>query len=122
MPHVRGGRRGDLVVHVRVVTPRGLTHRQEELFRELAEIELLSELPDSMDVAVGLVDVKNTWIEPSELVAERLQAVLKFVEPARVSVTPDCGFSQTARHVAVAKARALAEGAERVRKQQKSAH
>ncbi len=33
------GRVGDLVVHVKVVTPRDLTKRQEELFRELAEIE-----------------------------------------------------------------------------------
>jgi molecular chaperone DnaJ len=39
MPHVRGGRPGDLVVHLRVVTPRNLTKRQEELLRELAEIE-----------------------------------------------------------------------------------
>ena len=49
-----------------------------------------------MDVAVGLIDVKNTWIEPAELVAERLRQVLGYVEPERVSVTPDCGFSQTA--------------------------
>lgn len=33
------GRVGDLVVHVKLVTPRTLTKRQEELFRELAEIE-----------------------------------------------------------------------------------
>jgi molecular chaperone DnaJ len=39
MPHPRGGRRGDLVVHVKVETPRNLTKRQEELFRELAEID-----------------------------------------------------------------------------------
>jgi molecular chaperone DnaJ len=39
MPHVRGGRSGDLVVHLRVITPRNLTKRQEELLRELAEIE-----------------------------------------------------------------------------------
>jgi len=39
MPHVRGGRPGDLVIHLRVVTPRNLTKRQEELLRELAEIE-----------------------------------------------------------------------------------
>jgi molecular chaperone DnaJ len=39
MPQVRGGRAGDLVVHLRVETPRQLTKRQEELFRELAEIE-----------------------------------------------------------------------------------
>src|SRR5436305_867415 len=41
--------------------------------REMAEVELLAELPETMDVAVGLVDVKNTWIEPPELVAERLR-------------------------------------------------
>src|SRR5262249_46685907 len=43
--------------------------------REMAEVELLAELPETMDVAVGLVDVKNTWIEPPELVAERLRTV-----------------------------------------------
>lgn len=83
--------------------------------REMAEVELLAELPETMDVAVGLVDVKNTWIEPPELVAERLRTVLKFVDEERVSVTPDCGFSQTARHVATAKARAMVEGVKIVR-------
>ncbi len=85
--------------------------------REMAEIELLAELPETMDVAVGLVDVKNTWIEPPDLVAERLRQVLRHVAPERVSITPDCGFSQTARHVAVAKARSLAEGAAIVRRE-----
>jgi 5-methyltetrahydropteroyltriglutamate--homocysteine methyltransferase len=83
--------------------------------RELAEVELLAQLPDSMDVAVGLVDVKNTWVEPPELVAHRLRVVLKHVDATRVSVTPDCGFSQTARHVAVAKASAMVEGVRLVR-------
>ncbi len=85
--------------------------------REMAEIELLRELPETMDVAVGLVDVKNTWVEPAELVAERLREVLRHIAPERVSVTPDCGFSQTARHVAAAKARTLAEGAAIVRRE-----
>jgi 5-methyltetrahydropteroyltriglutamate--homocysteine methyltransferase len=85
--------------------------------REMAEIELLKQLPESMEVAVGLVDVKNTWVEPAEFVADRLRQVLKFVEPRRVSVTPDCGFSQTARHVAVAKARNMAAGVKLVRRQ-----
>jgi molecular chaperone DnaJ len=39
MPSLRGGRPGDLVVQVVVETPRQLTKRQEELFRELAELE-----------------------------------------------------------------------------------
>jgi 5-methyltetrahydropteroyltriglutamate--homocysteine methyltransferase len=85
--------------------------------REMAEVELLWQLPESMDVAVGLVDVKNTWVEPAELVAERLRRVLMVVDAARVSVTPDCGFSQTARYVALAKARAMVEGVHIVRKE-----
>jgi 5-methyltetrahydropteroyltriglutamate--homocysteine methyltransferase len=84
--------------------------------REMAEVELLRELPTSMDVAVGLVDVKNTWIEPPGLIAERLRTVLKHVDAARVSVTPDCGFSQTARHIARAKSRAMVESVALVRR------
>lgn len=83
--------------------------------REMAEVELLALLPESIDVAVGLVDVKNTWVEPPELVAERLRLILEHVDSARVSVTPDCGFSQTARHVAAAKARAMVDGVRLVR-------
>ena len=45
--------------------------------REMAEIELAREIKPPMEVAVGLVDVKNTWIEPPELVAERLRQVLQ---------------------------------------------
>ena len=83
--------------------------------REMAEIGLLSQLPESMDVAVGLIDVKNTWIEPAALVAERLRAVLRILPPERVSVTPDCGFSQTARPIALAKTKAMVEGVRIIR-------
>ncbi len=40
------GRRGDLVLHLKVVTPRKLTKRQEELFRELGEIDGLNVPPE----------------------------------------------------------------------------
>ena len=39
MPNLRSQRKGDLHVVVMVETPRHLTKRQEELFRELAEID-----------------------------------------------------------------------------------
>jgi 5-methyltetrahydropteroyltriglutamate--homocysteine methyltransferase len=87
--------------------------------REMAEVELLEALPQTMDVAVGLIDVKNTWVEPPGLVAERLWRVFRHVDARRVSVTPDCGFSQTARHVAIAKARAMVEGVNLVRNELK---
>lgn len=89
--------------------------------REMAEIELLAELPETMDVALGLVDVKNTWVEPADLIAERIRTAIRVgIAPERISITPDCGFSQTARHVAVAKARSLAEAAAIIRRELKA--
>jgi molecular chaperone DnaJ len=46
VPHVETGRKGDLVVHLRVVTPRNLTKRQEELLHELEEIDLKQVPPE----------------------------------------------------------------------------
>jgi 5-methyltetrahydropteroyltriglutamate--homocysteine methyltransferase len=85
--------------------------------REMAEIELLKQIPAPMEVAVGLVDVKNTWIEPPELVAQRLRQTLKYIEPERVHVTPDCGFSQTARYIAQKKLASMVEGVKIVRRE-----
>jgi 5-methyltetrahydropteroyltriglutamate--homocysteine methyltransferase len=83
--------------------------------REMAEIDLAKEIKPPMGLAAGLIDVKNSWIEPAELVAERLRLVLKYIEPERVQVTPDCGFSQTARFIAVQKLASMVEGIRRVR-------
>jgi 5-methyltetrahydropteroyltriglutamate--homocysteine methyltransferase len=87
--------------------------------REMAEIELAREIRPPLELAVGLVDVKNTWVEPPELVAERLRLTLKHIEPERVSVTPDCGFSQTARFIACRKLKSMVDGVRIVRRELK---
>ena len=94
-----------------------LGFRVEELVlefanRELAEIELIGELTEAgRDVAVGVIDVKNSYLETAEDVAERIERVLAMGAPAeRLAVVPDCGFSQTPRWMAVAKLRALVAG------------
>lgn len=85
--------------------------------REMAEVELLAEIKPPMTVAVGLLDVHSTWVEPSELLADRIRAVLKYVDPHNVQVGPDGGFAQAARHIACAKLTNLAEGSAIVRKE-----
>jgi 5-methyltetrahydropteroyltriglutamate--homocysteine methyltransferase len=83
--------------------------------RELAEIDLAGAIKPPLGLAVGLVDVKNTWIEPPELVAERLRLVLRHIDAERVHVTPDCGFSQTARFIATRKLTSMVQGVRMVR-------
>jgi molecular chaperone DnaJ len=46
MPDPRGRRRGNLFIQVQIETPKKLTKRQEELLRELAEIEKVNVNPE----------------------------------------------------------------------------
>jgi 5-methyltetrahydropteroyltriglutamate--homocysteine methyltransferase len=87
--------------------------------REMAEIALAREIKPPMELAAGLIDVKNTWVEPPEVVADRLRLVLRHIEPERVHVTPDCGFSQTARFIAQQKLASMVEGVRIVRRELK---
>jgi 5-methyltetrahydropteroyltriglutamate--homocysteine methyltransferase len=80
--------------------------------REMAEVGILGEIAAAgRDVAAGIVDVKNYHLESADEVAERAEAVLAAgVPPERLTLVPDCGFSQTARWATRAKLRALVAG------------
>ena len=84
--------------------------------REFAELEVIEQVAAAgKDVGVGVIDVKSYYIESPEDVEERIRACLEYVPPERLSVSPDCGLSQTARWAARRKLASLVEGAKRVR-------
>src|SRR4249920_1364156 len=83
--------------------------------REFAEIELLQPFAEKMDVSVGIVDVKNYYIESPQDVAKRITRCLKYVPAEKLSVAPDCGLSQTARWAARQKLMNMVKGAKKVR-------
>lgn len=83
--------------------------------REFAEIELLEAFAERMHVAVGIIDVKNYYIETEEDVAERIRRCLKYIPAEKLSVAPDCGLSQTARWAAKLKLVNMVKGAKKVR-------
>jgi 5-methyltetrahydropteroyltriglutamate--homocysteine methyltransferase len=85
--------------------------------RELAESEVVGEIAERKDVAVGIVDVKSYWIEPAEEVAARVRHFLQFAPPDRLSFAPDCGLSQTARWAARQKLEHLVAGVHLVREE-----
>ncbi|MEP6617563.1 MAG: cobalamin-independent methionine synthase II family protein [Ginsengibacter sp.] len=83
--------------------------------REFAEIELLQAFAERMQVAVGIIDVKNYYIETEDDIVERIQRCLKYIPAAKLSVAPDCGLSQTARWAARLKLISMVKGAKKVR-------
>jgi 5-methyltetrahydropteroyltriglutamate--homocysteine methyltransferase len=80
--------------------------------REMAEVGILGEIVGAgRDVAAGIIDVKNYHLESADEVAQRTEAVLAAgVPPERLTLVPDCGFSQTARWATRAKLRAMVAG------------
>ena len=90
--------------------------------REMAEVEILGEIASvGRDVAAGVIDVKNYHLETADEVAERIETVLAAgVPPERLTLAPDCGFSQTARWATTAKLRALVAGRDLVRGRERS--
>ena len=83
--------------------------------REFAEIELLEPFAEKMNVAVGIIDVKNYYIETVDDVVERIQRCLKYIPAKKLSIAPDCGLNQTARWAARQKLNNMVAGAKKVR-------
>ncbi len=83
--------------------------------REFSEIDLLAAFAEKMDVAVGIIDVKNYYIETVEDVVQRIRKCLAFVPADKLAVAPDCGLSQTARWASRQKLANLVKGAKQVR-------
>jgi 5-methyltetrahydropteroyltriglutamate--homocysteine methyltransferase len=76
-------------------------------------------LPDHLTLIAGVIDSKSNFIEHPEVVAQRIEAVVRAVgDPARVVAGVDCGFGTfvgwewVTEDVVWAKLRSLHEGAE----------
>src|SRR5882724_11280 len=78
--------------------------------REFAEIEIIGTIAEAMDISVGIVDVKNYYIETPDDVAARVRRCLEFAPAERLSFAPDCGLSQTAHWAARRKLKSLVDG------------
>lgn len=85
--------------------------------REMDEIALCAEIAKTKEIAAGLLDVKNYYIESPEDIAENIRLTLRHVPAEKLWVIPDCGFSETARWVAKRKLAAMAEGSRIVREE-----
>ena len=83
--------------------------------REFAEIELLAQFAEKLDVSVGIIDVKNYYVETVADVKDRIKKCLEYVPAEKLSVAPDCGLSQTARWAAKQKLINMVEGARQMR-------
>ena len=57
------------------------------------EADVLSDLPDTVRIGVGVVDQKSGRVEPPEEIVSRAERAIALFGPDRVLLNPDCGFA-----------------------------
>jgi 5-methyltetrahydropteroyltriglutamate--homocysteine methyltransferase len=92
--------------------------RVDEISIEAAQprldLSVLDALP-SKRINLGVLDLRDTTIEPVDVVAGRIRAGLAHVPPERLVVAPDCGCKYLSREVAWGKVAAMVAAARLVR-------
>jgi 5-methyltetrahydropteroyltriglutamate--homocysteine methyltransferase len=86
-----------------------------ECIHSKVPIELLS-LLKGKDVLVGVIDVASDKVETPQEVAATIERALKYVPAKHLFPCTNCGMAPMAREIALAKLKALAEGAALARK------
>ncbi len=123
------------LVHLCYGYPGGAGHQHEYEYPELLEALIKTRIGgfavefarSNYDPAVlsickgrnimfGCVDPGDTPVPPVATVVERVRAALKYVDPANLWLSPDCGLMTISRELADAKARSLVAVSEEVRK------
>ena len=94
--------------------------RVDEVVLEFArkgfdDLRLFARSSSSIEVGVGVIDVKRPEVEPVEVVVGRLREALRVLPPERVVVNPDCGLRHLPAESARRKLAAMVEATAVVR-------
>jgi 5-methyltetrahydropteroyltriglutamate--homocysteine methyltransferase len=62
-------------------------------------------------IGLGVIDIHTDFIEPPELVRDRILYAARVLGPERVEVNPDCGLRTRTWEVSLEKLKNMVEGA-----------
>lgn len=63
-------------------------------FKETAET-----MTKKISLGLGVTDIHKDFIEPPQLIKERIEYALKFLEPDQLRINPDCGLRTRSREI-----------------------
>ena len=88
------------------------------------ELEVFGEYGDEKELGLGVVNPRSPGIEEPELIEKRVSEALRFFDPSKIYLNPDCGFGTFAERpmndarVAFAKLQSISRAAAKLRKSQ----
>jgi len=73
-------------------------------------IKDLVDYGENREIGIGVIDVHTDFIEPPELVRDRILYVSKFYDIDKIVINPDCGLRTRSREIAYRKLISMVEG------------
>jgi 5-methyltetrahydropteroyltriglutamate--homocysteine methyltransferase len=64
---------------------------------------------------LGVIDLSTEQVETPELVVERIERALPYIDKERIVLAPDCGMKYLSREASFGKMRAMAAAAQILR-------
>ena len=61
-------------------------------------LQSLRDFPDDKILGLGVIEPKSPTVESAELIVQRAETAMRFVDKERLTLNPDCGFATTARN------------------------
>ncbi len=62
---------------------------------QAGDISIFGRFPTDKEIGLGVLDVRGQIADRPELIVERAEKALKFLEPEQITLNPDCGFAPT---------------------------
>jgi len=57
------------------------------------DMSVFQQLPANVEIGLGCVSTQPGHVDSVETIVERVEMALKYVEPERITLNPDCGFA-----------------------------
>ncbi len=62
---------------------------------QAGDIGIFERFPTDKEIGLGVVDVRGEIVDRPELIVERVEKALRYLEPGQITLNPDCGFAPT---------------------------
>lgn len=80
------------------------------------DCSVLTALPEQT-ILLGVIDLSTPEVETPEMIVDRVNRALPYIDKERVILAPDCGMKYLPRDASLGKLRAMVEAARRLRQQ-----
>ncbi|MDE2635779.1 MAG: cobalamin-independent methionine synthase II family protein [Chloroflexota bacterium] len=62
---------------------------------QAGDVAIFEQFPTDKEIGLGVVDVRGEIADSPQLIVERVEKALKYLQPEQIVLNPDCGFAPT---------------------------